>query len=144
MPASAQPSAASMNDSTMAGPALSAAATPVSENRPAPMIAPMPSTIRFHGPKTRFILCSPPSAQALLAVASPAQAPVPALDDKAGWYARVEQMNTDMATLMRGPRMALPVQSKSEVIGGVDVFVAEPETIPAENQDKVLLYFHGG
>ena len=43
-----------MNESTTAGPALSAAAMPVSENRPAPMIAPMPSATRFTGPSVRF------------------------------------------------------------------------------------------
>jgi monoterpene epsilon-lactone hydrolase len=83
-------------------------------------------------------------AQALLAMARPANAPFPPLSDTAGWHARIEQMNTGMTALMRDPLMALPVRCASEVIGGVAVFVAEPATIPAENRDKVLLYFHGG
>lgn len=85
-----------------------------------------------------------PQAQAALAVVRPANAPFPALNDRAGWLARIEQMNTGMTALMRDPLMALPVKCKSEVIAGVPVFVTEPEAVPAENRDKALLYFHGG
>jgi epsilon-lactone hydrolase len=85
-----------------------------------------------------------PEAQASLAMVRPAQAPFPALTDKAGWLARIEQMNTGMAAMMREPLMALPVTSASEIIAGVPVFVTEPAAVPAENQDKALLYFHGG
>jgi acetyl esterase/lipase len=83
-------------------------------------------------------------AQAALAMARPAQAPFPALTDKAGWLARIAEMNTGMAAMMREPLMALPVTSASETIAGVPVFVTEPATIPTENRDKALLYFHGG
>jgi acetyl esterase/lipase len=85
-----------------------------------------------------------PQAQAALAMVRPAQAPFPALDDTAGWHARINEMNSGMAAMMRDPLMALPVSSKSETIAGVPVFVTEPHTIPAENRDKALLYFHGG
>jgi monoterpene epsilon-lactone hydrolase len=85
-----------------------------------------------------------PEAQAALAMVRPVQAPFPALDDKAGWYARIEEMNTGMAAMMRDPLMALPVKSMPETIAGVPVFVTEPETVPPENRDKALLYFHGG
>ena len=85
-----------------------------------------------------------PEAQAALAMERPAQAPFPALGDRAGWYARIEMMNSGMAEMMRGPLMALPVKSETVTVAGVTVYIAEPETIPAENQDKVLLYFHGG
>ena len=54
MPAKAQPIAATTKESTTAGPAFSAAAMPVSENSPAPMIAPMPSATRFTGPSVFF------------------------------------------------------------------------------------------
>ena len=46
----------------MAGPALCAAACPVSTKIPAPMIAPMPSVIRLIGPSARFRECSCSSA----------------------------------------------------------------------------------
>jgi len=85
-----------------------------------------------------------PEAQASLAMVRPAQAPFPPLTDTAGWHARISEMNTGMAAMMRDPLMALPVTSKSEVMAGVPVFVTEPATIPAENRDKALLYFHGG
>jgi acetyl esterase/lipase len=85
-----------------------------------------------------------PQAQAALAMDRPAQAPFPPLDDKAGWHARIAEMNAGMAAMMRGPLMALPVKFATETIAGVTVYVTEPETIPAENRDKALLYFHGG
>src|SRR5215471_8551582 len=66
MPAKAQPIAATTKESTTAGPALSAAAMPVSENKPAPMIAPMPRAIKLNGPSVFLRCCSPPSASALM------------------------------------------------------------------------------
>ncbi len=45
----------------MAGPAYCAAAWPVSTKMPAPIMAPIPSVIRFTGPSARFRLCSPVS-----------------------------------------------------------------------------------
>src|SRR5579862_4354125 len=59
MPAKAQPTAAITNESTTAGPAFSAAAMPVSENRPAPMMAPIPSATRFTGPRVLANWCLP-------------------------------------------------------------------------------------
>ena len=47
----------------MAGPALAAAAWPVSTKMPVPMIAPTPSMISCQGPSTR---CSPPARAKLL------------------------------------------------------------------------------
>src|ERR1017187_10460722 len=43
----------------MAGPVYCAAVVPVSTKMPAPMIAPIPSVIRFTGPSTRLSECSP-------------------------------------------------------------------------------------
>jgi acetyl esterase/lipase len=85
-----------------------------------------------------------PEAQASLAMPRPAQSPFPDIADKAGWLARIDQMNTGMAGMMREPLLALPVRSSSEVIAGVPVFVTEPYDVPEKNQDKALLYFHGG
>src|SRR6187455_1710252 len=44
---------------TMPGPAFAAAAWPVSTKMPVPMIAPMPSAMRFIGPRTRRSPCVP-------------------------------------------------------------------------------------
>src|SRR6478672_9505678 len=52
-----------MNEYTTAGPAYCAAADPVSTKMPAPMIAPMPSRVRFSAPRLRFSV-SLPSAPA--------------------------------------------------------------------------------
>jgi monoterpene epsilon-lactone hydrolase len=83
-------------------------------------------------------------AQAALAMERPAAAPFPALDDIAGWQAHIAMMNAGMAEMMREPLMALPVKLDTQTIAGVTVYVTEPETMPAQNRDKVLLYFHGG
>ena len=48
-PAKAQPNAATTKDMVMAGPAFVAAATPVIENSPAPIIAPIPKAIKVVG-----------------------------------------------------------------------------------------------
>src|SRR5215472_1407504 len=45
----------------MAGPAYCAVATPVSTKMPVPMMAPIPSVIRFVAPSARRRLCSPVS-----------------------------------------------------------------------------------
>src|ERR1051326_249118 len=66
MPANAQPMAATTKESTTAGPAWSAAAMPVSENKPAPIIAPMPKATRLTGPSVRTRWCLPPSASAMM------------------------------------------------------------------------------
>jgi hypothetical protein len=58
--------AATSMEMAMAGPAFWAAATPVRENSPAPMIAPIPKAMRFPGPSVRFSLTSAPSDSAMM------------------------------------------------------------------------------
>ncbi len=53
-----QPTPASTNDSTIAGPACWAAASPVSTKMPVPMMPPMPKAIRAGTPNARFKLLS--------------------------------------------------------------------------------------
>src|SRR5438067_2753182 len=53
---------ATMNASVTDGPERSAIAAAVRTNRPAPMIAPMPSATSAIGPSVRFRLCSPCAA----------------------------------------------------------------------------------
>ena len=55
-------------ESIMAGPAFSAAATPVNTKMPVPMMAPTPSAVRPTGPSTRL--------RRLLPVTLPFQGPV--------------------------------------------------------------------
>src|SRR5579872_2090842 len=66
MPAKAQPMAAITKDSTTAGPALSAAAMPVRENSPAPMMAPMPRATRLTGPRVLARWCLPLSDSSMM------------------------------------------------------------------------------
>src|SRR5437588_5636998 len=51
--------AAATKESTIAGPALVAAATPVRVKMPAPMMAPMPRAMSAAGPRERLSECSP-------------------------------------------------------------------------------------
>src|SRR5260370_1155183 len=51
--------AAAMKETTIARPALVAAATPVKVKMPAPMMAPMPRAMSAAGPNERFRQCSP-------------------------------------------------------------------------------------
>jgi len=57
--------AANTNDNTIAGPALFAAAIPVYENRPAPIITPTPIEINPKGPNLRFNVPFPVSSASI-------------------------------------------------------------------------------
>jgi epsilon-lactone hydrolase len=85
-----------------------------------------------------------PEARAVLAVERPAFGALPRLDDKAAWKTHILQLNAATTAAMRAPTMALPVRGALTRLGGVPVYVAEPEMIPAESRDKALLYFHPG
>jgi acetyl esterase/lipase len=85
-----------------------------------------------------------PEARAALALERPSIGPLPRLDDKAAWKAYIHQLNAARAAAMRDPIMALPVRGALNTVGGVPVYIAEPEMIPPNNRDKVLLYFHAG
>jgi len=85
-----------------------------------------------------------PQAQAALAMVRPAAAPFPALDDRAGWHAHIAGMNAGMDAMLRPAIMSLPASASLETIAGVPVYVCEPAEIPAGNQGKALVYFHGG
>jgi acetyl esterase/lipase len=74
----------------------------------------------------------------------PQSAPFPPLADKEAWKGYIAAMNAGMAAMMRDPVRALPAKAALETIAGVPVHVAEAHDIPAGNQDKALLYFHGG
>src|SRR5512138_565885 len=54
-----------MNERAIDGPAYWAAAAPVSTKMPAPMMAPMPSVVRFIALNVRFRPCSESAASAL-------------------------------------------------------------------------------
>ena len=56
-----------MNEKTIAGPAKFAAAVPVSTKMPAPMMAPMPSNVRFMAVRDRLRL-GPPSSSGITSV----------------------------------------------------------------------------
>jgi monoterpene epsilon-lactone hydrolase len=85
-----------------------------------------------------------PRAQTMLAMARSNPGPTPALDDKAGWKAFVARSNAALAAGLKPVATAAPARSKAVEIAGVPVFVAEPDTILAQNRGKAILYFHGG
>jgi epsilon-lactone hydrolase len=85
-----------------------------------------------------------PEARAALALERPAVGPLPRLGDKAAWNTHIFQVNAARVAAMREPIMALPVRGALDTVGGVPVYIAEPEMIPEASRDKALLYFHAG
>jgi acetyl esterase/lipase len=85
-----------------------------------------------------------PQAKAALALERAAMPPFPPVADKAAWRALIPQLNAGLAGGLREAAALLPARSHLETIAQVPVYVAEPETLPEGNQDKALLYFHGG
>src|ERR1700690_3913171 len=85
-----------------------------------------------------------PEAQAALARERTAQPTPPALNDKAAWRVHIDRVNSMWAPLLRDRAAAFNVRTETRTIAGVPVFVVEPSFIPKENQDKALLYLHGG
>jgi epsilon-lactone hydrolase len=85
-----------------------------------------------------------PEAQAALAMERPPQSAPPALDDKAAWHAHIHRINSQWAPLLRAQVETMNARVETRTMAGVPVFVAEPSSIPQKNQDKALLFFHGG
>src|SRR5262245_20584171 len=83
-------------------------------------------------------------AQAYLALARPAMPTLPALEDKAGWHAYIDDFNRRWAAELRMRVANLDVRVETRVIADVPVFVAEPRLVPEKNRDKAILFFHGG
>lgn len=61
------------------------------------------------------------------------------------WYGLIEY-HTRMSgnTAFDKAKKLFPVIIKKESLAGVTVYTAEPESIPLENKDFILLYVHGG
>src|SRR5437763_10027646 len=92
-----------------------------------------------------------PEAQAALALAAPAVARrlaspegFPAVDDNAGWKARIAEMDAAIATGFVARAGASPVDVEKRRIGDVEVFVLTPEG--ADTSDSAPIYYdiHGG
>ncbi len=85
-----------------------------------------------------------PAAQAALAMEREVAPAFPPIGDKAAWKAVISQRNAGFFAMLRDRFASLSATVTLETIAGVPVYVAEPETVPAGNADKALLYFHGG
>jgi epsilon-lactone hydrolase len=85
-----------------------------------------------------------PEAQAFLALDHPRMPALPALDDKAGWRAFIDDLNAKWAAELRSRVTHLDVRIERRVIANVPVYMAEPRLIPEKNRDKAILFFHGG
>lgn len=68
----------------------------------------------------------------------------PPLEDKAAWRACIERVNREWEAILRESSQSLPVRLELRRIAGVQTYVAQPDQMPDQNQDKALLYFHGG
>jgi acetyl esterase/lipase len=64
--------------------------------------------------------------------------------DDAGWRALVSTLAAAGAKAQIGWRQWLGVTLTSSTMGGVPVFILEPDDMPEENKKRVLLNFHGG
>ena len=88
-----------------------------------------------------------PEAQAGLSAAverGPMLGEIPALKDVAGWHAMIAKMNAASVATLGPLTAAMKGRVEARSMGGVTVYVAEPDTIPEKNADKALLFFHGG
>jgi len=86
-----------------------------------------------------------PEAQSALGLEPPLGRTIwPPLEDKAAWHASIARVNGEWEALLRESTRSLPVRVELGAIAGVRTYVAEPQEIPPQNQDKALLYFHGG
>ena len=83
-------------------------------------------------------------AQAALESARWALPPLPELGDKLAWRDLVEKSNANLAQTIREQIASIPGCVSHETIAGVPVYVAEPESVPTGNQDKAMVFFHGG
>ena len=83
-------------------------------------------------------------AQAALNSVRPTMPPYPETDDKPAWRDLVRQFNTNLVEMIREQVTSVPGRVSHETIAEVPVYVAEPESIPPENRDKAMVFFHGG
>lgn len=85
-----------------------------------------------------------PEAQAALAARRPPRPPAPPIADKVAWKAHITETNASFTAMMKSATAALPAHASLSDIAGVPVYVGEPDTMSAANQDKALIHIHGG
>jgi acetyl esterase/lipase len=68
----------------------------------------------------------------------------PALGDVAGWHKLIAKMNADSVAMLSPFTATMKGRVETRTMGGVTVYVAEPDDMPDRNRDKALLFFHGG
>ena len=60
------------------------------------------------------------------------------------WRALVKTYAADIETVLPALMAREKVTIRADRMNGVPVFWVEPETVPSENRDRILLNFHGG
>ena len=91
---------------------------------------PVPDTV---SPEMQAIIARPPSSH---------WNQVPKTKEE--WKADVQESAQEVVAALPKLRNALGVTVVPTTIGGARAFVVTPKTIPARNQNRVLLHFHGG
>jgi acetyl esterase/lipase len=86
-----------------------------------------------------------PQAQAFLSSPPPFEArPLPAIDDKAGWRAYVEEADRGLLGHIRTTAERHPCKVTTHALAAAPLYQLTPESIAPENDKRAILYIHGG
>ena len=68
----------------------------------------------------------------------------PALDDAAGWRARIAKADANVERFIASAAAAARASAETQTVGGVTVYVAARDEASAAERRKIHLYIHGG
>jgi monoterpene epsilon-lactone hydrolase len=86
-----------------------------------------------------------PQAQAFLSHPPPVEAEAtPALDDIAGWRAHAERANRGLVAFTAMMARNYAVAHATHQLSSAPLYEITPQTLPARNQKRAILYVHGG
>ena len=84
-----------------------------------------------------------PEAQKALASPQP-EPPAPPVADKSAWHHAIAEYDAQLAEHAQAARDAFTGKIDARELGGVRVYELRPDSIPARNNNRVILYLHPG
>jgi len=84
-----------------------------------------------------------PEAQHALASPQP-EPPAPPVADKTAWHRAIAEYDAQLADRSQAVRNAFAGKVDARELGGVRVYELTPDSIPARNNNRVILYLHPG